>query len=309
MELSILLIQEIVQLFIILFFGLLLVKTKVLNSSDSRVLSLLVLYVVTPCTIITSFSIKLTPDIVAGLGISFIAAIVVHVICIPLTSILSRFFDFNPIEKATIIYSNSGNLIIPLVGALLGKEWIIYTAGYRIVQLVLMWTHAKSLIYNEKNFNLKKIFLNINIITIIVGLCIFAFQIPLPSLVVSATDQVGSMVGPLAMLVIGMSIGEVSFKEVFGKKRAYFINAMRLLIYPVLMIVIFKLSGLANLTTNGNEVLLITILATCAPVAASITQFAQLYNQQPKYASALNVMSVAFSIITMPLMIALYQLL
>lgn len=52
-------------------------------------------------------------------------------------------FGFTPIEKATIIYSNSGNLIIPLVGAILGNEWVIYSSGYMVVQTILLWTHAK----------------------------------------------------------------------------------------------------------------------------------------------------------------------
>ena len=61
-------------------------------------------------------------------------------------------FGFTPIEKATIIYSNSGNLIIPLVGAILGNEWVIYSSGYMVVQTILLWTHAKSLVCNEPSF-------------------------------------------------------------------------------------------------------------------------------------------------------------
>ena len=53
---------------------------------------------------------------------------------------------------------------------------------------------------------------------------------------------------------------------------------------------------------------LITILAASAPAAATITQFAQLYNKHPGYASIMNVMSVIFSIVSMPLMVMIYQL-
>ena len=40
-----------------------------------------------------------------------------------------------------------------------------------------------------------------------------------------------------------------------------------------------------------------------------VTQFAQLYNKHPGYASIMNVMGVIFSIITMPFIIMIYQLL
>ena len=42
------------------------------------------------------------------------------------------------------------------------------------------------------------------------------------------------------------------------------------------------------------------LLATAAPAAAMVTQLAQLYNKDVKYASVINVMSVIFCIVTMP---------
>ena len=301
MELSLLLVQQICQLFIMIFFGFLLVKTKTLSTDDSKVLSKLLLFVVSPCAIITSFTIEYTPDKLMGLGLAFLGAFIVHLIYIPLTEILAKIFGFAPIEKATIIYSNSGNLIIPLVGAILGKEWVLYTSGYMVIQTILLWTHAKSLVCNEKNYDFKKIFLNINVLAIIIGLFIFFSQIQLPNLVLTTIDKVGSMMGPVAMIVIGMLIGNMNFRDIFSEKRTYFICLMRL--------VVFQLSGLTNLSKDAIQIFLITILAASAPAAATITQFAQLYNKHPGYASVMNVMSVIFSIITMPLMVMIYQIL
>lgn len=59
MELSILLIQQICQLFIMIFFGFLLVRGRVLTAENSKVLSILLLYVACPCAIINSFMIDL----------------------------------------------------------------------------------------------------------------------------------------------------------------------------------------------------------------------------------------------------------
>ncbi len=309
MELSLLLIQQICQLFIMIFFGYLLVKTKTLSTEDSKVLSKLLLFVISPCAIITSFTIEYTPDKLMGLGISFLGAFIVHLIFIPLTELLTKIFGFAPIEKATLIYSNSGNLIIPLVGAILGKEWVLYTSGYMVIQTILLWTHAKNLVCNEKKYDLKKIFLNINVIAIAIGLCIFFTQIQMPSILLATIDKVGSMMGSIAMIVIGMLIGEMDLKSIFEEKRTYLICFMRLIVYPLIIIIILKISGLTQLTAEASQILLITLLASSAPAAATITQFAQLYNKHPGYASIMNVMSVIFSIITMPLMVMIYQIL
>lgn len=308
MELSYLLVQQICQLFIIIFMGFMLVKTKLLTANDSKVLSKLALFVAAPCAILSSFAISFTMDKLVGLGFAFLAALLVHVIYIPLANVLSKIFGFSPVEKATIIYSNSGNLIIPLVGAIIGKEWVLYTSGYMIVQTILLWTHGKNLVCNENSFDLRKIFLNINVIAIGVGIIVFLFQIQLPTVIHSTLDTVGGMLGPLAMIVIGMLIGEMDFLAVFKQKRVYLITLFRLLIFPLLMVFIFKVTGLTGVIEDATQILLITTLAASAPAAASITQFAQLYDKQPSYASAMNVITVVFSIISMPLVIMIYQM-
>ena len=53
---------------------------------------------------------------------------------------------------------------------------------------------------------------------------------------------------------------------------------------------------------------MIVLIAVAAPVAAMITQLAQVYDQDVRYASVINVMSVIFCIITMPLTILLYEM-
>ena len=52
---------------------------------------------------------------------------------------------------------------------------------------------------------------------------------------------------------------------------------------------------------------MIVLLATSAPAAVMVTQLAQIYGQDAKYASVINVMSVLFSIVTMPLITLLYE--
>ena len=133
------------------------------------------------------------------------------------------------------------------------------------------------------------------------------FQLQLPSLLVDTFSKVGSMMGPLAMIVIGMLIGEMDLRSIFVEKRTYLISLFRLVVFPLIMIL--KFTGMSRLTVDADKILLITILAASAPPAATITQFAQLYNKHPGYASIMNVMGVIFSIITMPFMIMIYQLL
>ncbi len=54
-----LMIPKIISLFLMIFLGFLFVKKKILNSSDSRVLSILGVYLIMPCMILSAFHMDL----------------------------------------------------------------------------------------------------------------------------------------------------------------------------------------------------------------------------------------------------------
>ena len=66
MQISLILAQQIAELFLILLIGCVLVKTRLLKSADSRVLSVVMVYAVMPCVIINAFQVDtllpLLPD-------------------------------------------------------------------------------------------------------------------------------------------------------------------------------------------------------------------------------------------------------
>lgn len=55
MTISILLAQQIAQLFLMIFMGFLIVKAGLLKDEDSKVLSKIVLYLIIPCVILNAF--------------------------------------------------------------------------------------------------------------------------------------------------------------------------------------------------------------------------------------------------------------
>lgn len=78
-----------------------------------------------------------------------------------MTKVLEKPLGLDVVEKTSMIYSNSGNLIIPIVTAIFGKEWVIYSTGYLSVQTILLWSHGRMMICEEKGVDFRKIFMNI----------------------------------------------------------------------------------------------------------------------------------------------------
>lgn len=305
---AIILAKKILSLFLIMAMGAALVRTKILKAEESKSISVVTLYLVVPCVIISAFQIDYTEEIRNGLLLALAAAVIVHIVLIVLTEILGKIFHWDPVEKASAIYSNAGNLIIPIVTTLLGKEWVIYTSAFLSVQLFLLWSHCKMILCGEKSIDLKKIITNVNMIAVLVGVVFFICQIHLPSVVQDSIDTVASMVGPASMIVTGMLIGSMDLKKLLSFKRLPIMVFVCLIAYPLFILLILKYSGLARLVPEGETILLITLLATITPSASSITQMAQVYGRDADYASAINVATTLFCIVTMPLLVLIYQM-
>ena len=62
MELSGLLVIQMIKLFLMIFMGYVIVKIGLLKSEDSKVLSIIVLYLVVPCVILNAFQVENTPE-------------------------------------------------------------------------------------------------------------------------------------------------------------------------------------------------------------------------------------------------------
>ena len=305
---TILLIKKIISLFIITFAGFLLVRLKVFSAKESRTLSKASLYLLAPCMILSAFQVDYTPDVSAGLALATGASVVIHVLLVIMSSLFKRWMKLDPVEQTSMFYSNAGNLIVPLVSAMLGDEWVIYTSGFMGVQLILMWTHAKSILCGDKGIDIKKIVFNPNMVAIYIGLVLFFTGWRVPGPVGDAMDSLGDMIGPVSMLVTGMLIGGMDLKQLLSYKRLPFIVLMRLIVVPAFVLVLLRFSGIANLVSNGRDVLLITFLASITPSASTITNMSVVYERDADYASAINVATTLCCIVTMPLMVMLYTL-
>jgi len=305
---SFILIKKILSLFLIMALGVAAVRTKMLKSDDSKVISLLMLYIIMPCVILSSYQIEYSEEILEGLIIALIAGIVFHVGMLLLNIPLTKIFRLSGVESCSTIYSNAANLVVPLVTSIFGKEWVIYTSAFVSVQQVLMWSHGKMMICGERKIDFRKIILNVNMIAIALGVITFLLRIQFPEFVRDGLDAASSSFGPLAMIVMGMLIGNMSWKKVKEYRRIWIVAAIRLIFYPLLGVLFLKLSGLAGMAQEGETILMISLFALSTSPAATVTQLAQIYGKDADYASAINVVCTILCIITMPLIVMIYQL-
>ena len=309
MQISILLAQQIAQLFLILIMGYAVVKAGLLKASDSRVLSVVMVYLVTPCVIINAFQIDDTPEIRKGLLYSMAIAAAIHVVLLVLSALLSRPLKLDAVEQVNVIYSNAAALVIPLVKALMGDAYVIYSCAFIIVQLVLLWTHASSLLQGSSALDWKKVLTNINMIAIAAGALLYLLHVSLPVPITSTLSSVGNMIGPMGMLLAGMAIAEVPLKKVFCTPRNYLPVFLRLLGVPLVIVLLLWAVQASHWIPDGKSILMTVYLSAITPACATVTSMAQLYDRDASHSSAIYVLSTLLSILTMPLMIGAFELL
>lgn len=305
---SLLLLQQIAQLFLCVLLGWIIVKAGLLKPEDSRVLSVVTLYVVTPCVIIHAFQIECTPAMLQGLGLALGAALLAHGVFFLLERLCRKPLRLNAVEQASLVYPNAANLTIPIVSAIFGPEWVIFTSMYSMVQLILLWSHGRILLSGERAVSLRTILWNVNILSTLAGAALFFLRIPLPAVLSGVMSSVSSMIGPISMLVAGMLMGGMDLRRAFARPGVWKVAALRLVLFPLVVLALVKAGGFAALVPNGDTILLISLLAAMGPAASTVTQMAQIYGRDGEYASSINVATTLLCIVTMPLLVGLYQL-
>ena len=294
MQISLLLMQQIAQLFLVLLMGYAVVKTGLLKASDSKVLSVVFVYLVMPCVVLNAFQIKDTPEIRTGLLYSMGIAVGMHVVFLLLNALFRKALKLDAVEQVNIIYSNAAALVIPIVQALLGEEYVVYSCAFVIVQLVLLWTHASA---------------NVNLIAIAAGALLYLLHVSLPAPITSTLSSVGNMIGPMGMLLAGMAIAEVPLKKVFCTPRNYLPVFLRLLGVPLVIVLLLWAVHASLWIPDGKSILMTVYLSAITPACATVTSMAQLYDRDASHSSAIYVLSTLLSILTMPLMIGSFELL
>lgn len=301
MELSITVALQVCIMAILIVVGYVLTKAKIINQTGARQMSDVLLMIVTPCVLIQSYQIDFEVNMAIGLGIAALLALGIHIVGIAVVPLLFRREQTNHyrIDRFAAIYSNCGFMAIPILGAVLGSEGVFYGSAYLAVFTVLSWTHGIFLYTGDKkSLSIRKILLNPGVIGIVIGLLLFFCRIRLPYVLSASVDYIAALNTPLAMLLLGVFLSDIQFRRALSNLSLYKVSAVRLLILPLVALIGFKLFHIDALIAAA-----VMIPAAC-PSANIAALFAARFDLDTGYASELVAINTLFSILTIPLIMA-----
>lgn len=307
-ELTIVFFHQILKMFLMLLIGFLAIRIRIMPASCGKGFSQVVVGVVRPCAILYAFQVDFSMERLLGLLLAAMAAVLSHFVLIFVTRLLGRgLYRCTAIERASMIYSNSGNLLMPLVAATMGQEWMFYTCAYMSVLQIFVWTHGKSLVCEDLHIDFRRALLNLNILAVAAGFTLFCVNIRFSGEIGAAIKGIGDTLGATSMLSIGISfatVQKIDAKRIF---RILLVTVHRLVFYPLLMMAVFLLLRMDTLLPGAHQIMMITTLGAGAPIGVVITQMAQLYDKDPDYASFMAVVTMVCSIVTLPALIWVYE--
>ncbi len=297
---------QVLMLFVMILVGFVAGKTNIISQEKSKGLTDLVLYIATPAAILQSFiSEEKTPEKNLNLFFVFLAALLIHLITILITKLLIKNKDERKRKtlRFSVIFSNCGYMSFPLQKAILGDIGVFYGAMFVAVFNIVLWTYGALLASGDKkNISFKRILLNPTIISVCVSVILYALEIRLPAFLSGAVTGLGNLNTPLPMIIIGYNLSTFSLIKLFTDKDVYLPSIMRLLIIPLVSICIMKLIGI-----SGIPFIACTVAAS-APSAAVSAMFATKYGLDASLASKIVSLTTVFSILTMPVFVALAQM-
>ena len=145
----------------------------------------------------------------------------------------------------------------------------------------------------------KKIF-NIGVIACIAAMLLYFLQTPVPSFLQAFITNLGNLTAPLSMMIIGASLAQMPLKELFLDKKLLLFSLVKLLLLPaVWMIMVNRVAE--------QEILRGVCLVMMATPAGSMTaMLAQQYGGDYETASQGVALTTVLSVITMPLLAAVF---
>lgn len=295
--------NQVAIFFLIMVVGFVAKKQNIINNKAVKSLSEILLRITLPAMIIFSYNQEFSKSLLAKGGIMLIYSISLHVFGILLGSVIFRKYpkDKEDVLKYVAIYSNCGYMGLPLLGALYGQMGIFYASIYITIFNIFAWTNGVFIFTGKKDIkSFKKAILNPGIIAVFIGLFIFIFSIKLPSPISSTLEILGTMTTPLSMLIIGSLLAEINFKELFSGSALYYITALRLIVFPLLVVIVMKGLHITDPILVGA-----CVTAAAMPAAANTAIFAERYGGNSLFASKVVAFSTLLSLITIPAILAL----
>ena len=310
------------MLFLCIVIGFVLGKTKIMSDDSAKTVANLETWVFCPALSFITMAKCFTAETLTTHAENMSFALVLLAIAMPIGILLARLLIKTPCYERNIytyvlIFGNYSYLGEPLVREIFGEQMFsnfkLFCLPITIV--VFMWGVGLFIPKGNGKGGSLKAFLNPTTIGLFLGMAtgITGLGGMLPAFLTGTLNSLSNCMGPVGMILLGLTISSYNVKEILLEKKLYIATILRLIILPAVIIpALFGIKELANLVLNlsiSNEVLTYAFFIVSTPHGMNTIVFPKSYGGDPRPGAGLALISHVLCIVTIPLLFALMKLL
>ena len=298
-------------LFVFMIAGFALAKFKILPKGSASILAKLENWLFLPALVFQTFVQNFTISMLGVTWKLFVFSLALLAVIIPITifvcKLLTKDAYVQKIYCYVLCFANfafMGNAVVKAIFPNFFYQYVIFTLALWIP--IYLWGVPALLVPSGDKKSAKdklRSLINPMFLSMIVGLVIGLLSIDLPAPVDEFIGGAANCMSPLAMLLTGITISEINFKKIFRSARVYIISALRLLVYPLVLIAFF-----AFVPIHIPDVYMICAVCSVAmPFGLNSIVIPAAYDKDTSESSGLVLISHALSVITIPLIFMLLR--
>lgn len=306
-------VQQMIIIFILIGIGMILFRRKLLSEEGSKQISGLIINVTNPALLICSALDDGPKASLRELGIALAAYAAVFAVLI-LVGFLLPFLlrvpgSLHYAYQMLTIFGNVGFIGIPLASAVLGSESLIFVSIFNLLFNILIYTLGISLLQRaakkqtaggkavpENKFasgRLQKL-VNAGTVSAVVTIIFYLGNFHVPVVISSALSYTGRATTLLSMLVLGVSVAQMTPKEIFSHPKLYLFTLLRQILVPIACILLMR-----NLI-DSRLILNTMLLMVAVPAANMPLMLAKQMDMETDSISQGIILTTVLSLVTVP---------
>ncbi|SCH99464.1 auxin efflux carrier [uncultured Blautia sp.] len=303
------LLQQIGMFVIYIITGVILIRTKVLTRENLEIISKVVIKLSLPVMIfINTVNGVDRQTFFSSLSILGIAA-VMYVCLLILGTLSGKVFRLQgehlQLYRAMTVFGNVGFMGIPIVVSIYPEKGMLYMAVFTVIDQLMLWTLGVKLTSSEKEggaFNPKKLINPVTVAIILAMICVL-IGIRIPLVLNTALQKMGATATPLAMIYLGGVFACIDVLSFIRKPDYYGITLIKMLVFPVLF---YILLGFVHIPA---DIRMTMALTSAMPVMSSVVMMANVSGSDGDYAMGGIVVTTLCSVLTLPVVSWIFQVL
>ncbi len=284
------------QLFLLALLGVVF-RRKLVGAEFQRDLSTVLMDLVLPCNIITSFQTALTGERLSRSLHVLVISLAVQIFAYCLAGLLFRRTEEGraSVMKYVTMCPNAAFLGIPVTEGIWGADGVLLATIFLLPQRVFMWSVGLGFFTSGSGRDVwKKLLTNHCILAMMIGLVLMFTQWTLPVPVQATLSSLSRCTTGLSMFLVGMIISQIHRSD-FIDPMILRISALRLAVLPAVILLACRLFR-AEATAAS-----VSVLLTAMPAGTTTALIAARYNRAEAFAASVVTVSTLLSLVTIPL--------